>query len=416
MDDQYKARRKYSTTLIIIGLLILIYPLSTEALGAYSQYRLQTEWRKEIADQKARSKLAESRQQASLDQDTISNENTVLTRAAANSGNLINKRNFPSTKIRIPKINLEQVVVEGVGENELRNGPGHYPGTAFPGDKGNIGIAGHRVTFTHPFNRVDELHEGDEIVLETLSYIFTYKVQYSKTLDPSDVTMLTPSREPALTLTTCAPKYSARYRLDVRAVLTKTIPRQQPTILKRLIANVRSKKQPEAPKTLIDAAIAESRERLKQNPNNLEAHIQLGIAYQSLKKFDKAEAEYRISSRLDPRSPQPFYRLGLLFEAGNDYEKAIDNFNRALALDPTDDNVLFRLGDLYLKSDQYDRAISLFQNGLRSSPFSADFHYNLARAYEKSGRDKEAISHYQEAIRFVPDYDEAKAGLKRILK
>lgn len=123
------------------------------------------------------------------------------------------------------------VVVEGVGREDLKKGPGHYPGTARFGAVGNSVISGHRTTYLAPFNRVDELHTGDPIVLETQSTWFTYTVQKETVVKPSaiEVTYPVPGNKDAtptqrlLTLTTCNPKYSASTRLIVRAVLQTTL-------------------------------------------------------------------------------------------------------------------------------------------------------------------------------------------------
>ena len=78
--------------------------------------------------------------------------------------------------ITIPKIGVSNVIVEGVTKADLKKGPGHYPGTPLPGQKGNSGIAGHRTTYGAPFNRIDELVPGDEIKVATPQGEFTYEV------------------------------------------------------------------------------------------------------------------------------------------------------------------------------------------------------------------------------------------------
>ncbi len=62
--------------------------------------------------------------------------------------------------IQIPKIGLNQVVVEGTGEDDLSKGPGHYLGTPLPGEEGNVGIAGHRTTWGRPFYNLDSARRG----------------------------------------------------------------------------------------------------------------------------------------------------------------------------------------------------------------------------------------------------------------
>ena len=122
--------------------------------------------------------------------------------------------------IVIPKIGVDKYIVQGVSVDDLKRAPGHYANTVFPGQIGNSAIAGHRTTYGAPFNRLDELANGDEIKITTLQGTFTYVVDGQKVVDPSDVSVLdnTPN-EARLTLTTCNPKYSAATRLIIMAKL-----------------------------------------------------------------------------------------------------------------------------------------------------------------------------------------------------
>ena len=126
----------------------------------------------------------------------------------------------PVAIIAIPAIGLDQVVVEGVGAAQLAVGPGHYPGTALPGQPGNAGIAGNRTTHGAPFNALADLVPGDPVVLTTLQGSFTYRVTRNLVVAPDDVAVLRPTATPQLTLTTCNPKYSAAQRMVVEARLT----------------------------------------------------------------------------------------------------------------------------------------------------------------------------------------------------
>lgn len=121
--------------------------------------------------------------------------------------------------IRIPRIGLERAVVHGVAVDDLRKGPGHYPGTPLPGEAGNAAIAGHRTTYGAPFNRLDELRPGDPVTVTTLRGDFVYRVTESRVVRPTAVEVLDPTVDNRLTLTTCNPKYSARQRLIVVAAL-----------------------------------------------------------------------------------------------------------------------------------------------------------------------------------------------------
>ena len=122
-------------------------------------------------------------------------------------------------QIQIPKIDLSQYVVSGTDEDDLAKGPGHYLGTAMPGQAGNVAIAGHRTTHGAPFNRLAELAVGDPIYLTTLSgQRLTYIVSaVPVAVSPSDVTVLNDFGDNRLTLTTCNPEYSAIQRLIVVA-------------------------------------------------------------------------------------------------------------------------------------------------------------------------------------------------------
>jgi sortase A len=131
------------------------------------------------------------------------------------------------------------VVVEGTGFSDLQKGPGHYPGTALPGQVGNFAVAGHRTTYLHPFKEIAKLRNGDAIVLETKDYWFTYRIEdipgtgipWKEIVDPTAVQVAyavpdqpDPGKTPTLkllTFTSCNPEYSARQRYVVHALLVQ---------------------------------------------------------------------------------------------------------------------------------------------------------------------------------------------------
>lgn len=126
----------------------------------------------------------------------------------------------------IPKIGVDQYVVQGVSEDDLTHGPGHYPQTALPGEAGNAAIAGHRTTYGAPFFRLNELSMGDYIdVTNRAGQTFRYQVSHpALTVSPSDVSVLDPTPDAELTLTTCTPRFTASSRLVIRATLVGTPP------------------------------------------------------------------------------------------------------------------------------------------------------------------------------------------------
>ena len=121
-------------------------------------------------------------------------------------------------RLTIPRLDVTAIVLEGVDKKTLRRGAGHIPATALPGqDEGNVGIAGHRDSF---FRGLKDIREDDTIELTTLDGTFRYQVEWTKIVQPADVSVLEPTDEPALTLVTCYPFYfvgSAPQRFIVRA-------------------------------------------------------------------------------------------------------------------------------------------------------------------------------------------------------
>jgi sortase A len=128
----------------------------------------------------------------------------------------------PLAVLDIPKIRLDnKVIVEGVGRDELRKGPGHVPSTVLPGQDGTFGVSGHRTTYGAPFYRLNELAKGDTITVVTRQAIYTYTVTRTAIVRPTETQVLdnvngTDGKPKAtIVLTTCHPRYSARQRLIV---------------------------------------------------------------------------------------------------------------------------------------------------------------------------------------------------------
>ena len=122
------------------------------------------------------------------------------------------------TRLVIPALKVDTVVVEGTGASALRAGAGHYPNTPLPGEAGNVAIAGHRTTYGKPFANLDRLAVGDQIVLETPLGRHSYRVTRPPfVVANNDFSVISQTPGHILTLTTCHPKGSARQRLIVRA-------------------------------------------------------------------------------------------------------------------------------------------------------------------------------------------------------
>jgi len=124
------------------------------------------------------------------------------------------------TRVSIPKINLDAIVVEGATPKQLAVGPAHITETAFPGQTGNAVITGHRDTF---FRHIYELQKGDTILVRRNNEVFKYEVTGKKIVKPEDVSVLKPTTDPQLTLITCYPTYYIGPAPDRLVVFSKLI-------------------------------------------------------------------------------------------------------------------------------------------------------------------------------------------------
>jgi sortase A len=125
-------------------------------------------------------------------------------------------------RIKIKRMKINFVVVEGTQAGDLRKGPGHYADTPFPGIHGTVAIAGHRTTYLAPFRKLNQMRPGDLITLEMPYARFTYRTQLRKIVDPGAYAYVTSrKRYDRLALTACHPLYSARQRIVVFARLVR---------------------------------------------------------------------------------------------------------------------------------------------------------------------------------------------------
>lgn len=127
-------------------------------------------------------------------------------------------------KIIISKIGASFDVIQGTDTSSLEKGPGHYPGTAFPGLGQTVAIAGHRTTYLAPFRHIDALAPGDRIVLRMPYARFTYVVQYRKIVVPTALWVIDNVGYERLVLSACNPLYSAAQRIIVFARLQEVTP------------------------------------------------------------------------------------------------------------------------------------------------------------------------------------------------
>lgn len=121
--------------------------------------------------------------------------------------------------IRIPKLGVDEPLLEGIRLTTLDNGPGHWPGTAMPGEVGNVVVAAHRTSHGAPFRNIDQLVAGDIVQFETAAGVIDYTVTKTHVVNPDDVWIVDPTATPTATLFACHPPGSVRQRIVVNLEL-----------------------------------------------------------------------------------------------------------------------------------------------------------------------------------------------------
>ena len=121
--------------------------------------------------------------------------------------------------IAIPKLDVDMTMYEGIRLTTLDYGPGHWPGSALPGQAGNVVVAGHRTSSHRVFRNVDQLVPGDEIIFRDDTGVHTYLVNRVEIVEPTAVWIVEPTDTPTATLFACHPPGSTTQRIVVFADL-----------------------------------------------------------------------------------------------------------------------------------------------------------------------------------------------------
>ncbi len=119
----------------------------------------------------------------------------------------------------IPKIGVDAPLLEGIRLTTLDRGPGHWPGTAMPGEVGNVVVAGHRTSHEADFRHLDQLVPGDDVVFNTEAGVITYKVTGTQIVQPDAIWIVDPTDTPTATLFACHPLGSTAQRIVVNLEL-----------------------------------------------------------------------------------------------------------------------------------------------------------------------------------------------------
>lgn len=173
-----RIRYAVSPALVVLGIVLLGYVGAQYGQMYVEQRHLAQEWQKQQS-QSQKPREANLSPAATIEDDGL-------------------------TRLSVPKIELDSVVVEGISRQALLVGPGHMPDTPAPGDAGNSVITGHRDTF---FRHIHELDKGDTVLVQRDGKTFKYEVMDKKVVEPDDMSVIRPAKDHRLTLITCYPTY-----------------------------------------------------------------------------------------------------------------------------------------------------------------------------------------------------------------
>jgi sortase A len=219
-----RALRVFSSVLIVAGAILLSDAVATllwqEPVSAVYAHFQQGELGNQLVQlEQAPLAPAEKRALAKIPDP----KRRLAFRARALKRHL--KPGDPMGRIVIPAISASDVFVQGTGSADLRKGPGHYPATPLPGEHGTVAIAGHRTTYGAPFRNVDKLDPGDRIELRMPYARFIYRVERTKIVPPTELSVTDRVDHDRLVLSACHPLYSAAQRIIVFARLESSVPR-----------------------------------------------------------------------------------------------------------------------------------------------------------------------------------------------
>jgi sortase A len=218
-------RKIISYTLVIAGILILLYPKANEWYDNRQQAKLLDEWETASFDETAEQQAQQQYEQLTdLFNEEAENSGFTETETDAAPTNTpaavtTEARAAAIATIRIDKIKLKLPVVEGATQKNMKSATAHLTETTKLGQVGNAAIAGHRMRAKgRLFNRLGEMEIGDKIVVETKEGNYTYTVYKVSIVDPTDVSVLNyNNKDKLLTLITCDPIVNPTHRLIIHA-------------------------------------------------------------------------------------------------------------------------------------------------------------------------------------------------------
>jgi sortase A len=218
-----RAARLFGALLLAAGLLglgwtITVWRWQDPITALYTHYE-QTQLRRSLDRQISAYRTAHTRAES-----TVLREQRLVAAAAAAERRGA-KTGQAIGRIIVPRMGLDMVVVNGTDEETLKKGPGHYLGSALPGQGRLVYIAGHRTTYLAPFAKIDQLHKGDRVTVVMPYATFVYRVSGYRIVPADDLEVLRSPGHEVLELQACHPRFFATHRFIAYALPVEVIPR-----------------------------------------------------------------------------------------------------------------------------------------------------------------------------------------------
>jgi sortase A len=224
-----RLRRPVLIAILLTGIVMALWPAGEQVYGWWNQRALQAAWH-DIANDATSSRtvkeVALSSTAGNIQHSTVASltHKKPAKQAHAKAPSIPKPRTWVPTKISIPDINLDAVVVQGIEPAMLRQGPGHDPASALPGEKGNCVIAAHRNAYGWWFYGLSKLELDSLVRLKTPRETLTYRVVLTRVVKEDDLSVLQQTEYPRLTLYTCTLPKS-----DQRVVVVAHLVARQPS-------------------------------------------------------------------------------------------------------------------------------------------------------------------------------------------
>ena len=210
-------RNRLGTLLLVIGIGVLAWTATvylwkdpfTTAYTAYEQRRLESNLDRQFETWKPSAEPISRPGQPKPPRDNVMRE-AKLFRLASEEGDAI-------LRLRVPRLDLNAVVVNGTSPEDLRRGPGRHVETFMPGEPQLVYIAGHRTTYGAPFSNIDRMRRGDPISVELPYGSIEYRVTGHRIVDANDLSVLESRGREELVLQACHPRFFASQRYLVYA-------------------------------------------------------------------------------------------------------------------------------------------------------------------------------------------------------